>query len=370
MSLLIVSGLFYPAKLGGLVSTLFWLSKALVSKGIKVSVVVSNHKIDEGTIQFNKWLSLTDGLRIRYCSKKTLLGLRQVFWAVREMNNSDIVMLSSICYLPNTLVYIAAIIRHKKIIWSPRGELFDSAVQNSKQKRLFFSFLNSILSPKVVFHATSRQERETVNRYLPSVNKIAVIPNYFELPEKEGRKRQESPYFIYVGRINPLKALDNLLRGLAMSTRFMQSDYRLLLVGPDQASYSQVLKVLARQLGIESRVEFLPGLYGKKKYQAYSNALFTFLVSHSENFGNVVIESLSQGTPVVAAKGTPWECLDESGAGFWIENDPQSISKCVDEIMCMPLSRYNDMRVAAEDLALSFDVNENIDSWVELLNSI
>ena len=68
---------------------------------------------------------------------------------------------------------------------------------------------------------------------------------------------------------------------------------------------------------------------GEEKYKLYANAYFSILVSHSENFGNVVIEALSQGTPVIASKGTPWEQLAEK-AGFWIDNDENSIACCID----------------------------------------
>ena len=49
------------------------------------------------------------------------------------------------------------------------------------------------------------------------------------------------------------------------------------------------------------------------------------LPSKSENFGNVVIESLIEGTPVIASKGTPWEELDENRCGFHIDTSNSSL---------------------------------------------
>lgn len=60
------------------------------------------------------------------------------------------------------------------------------------------------------------------------------------------------------------------------------------------------------------------------------------MVSHSENFGNVIIlESLSQGTPVVASKGTPWEELNINNAGYWIDNSPDNIGQTIDKLISM-----------------------------------
>lgn len=366
MRVLISTGLFYPAKLGGPANTLYWLSKALVSIGIEVSAVVTDHTVDPTLAPSNRWINL-DGIQVRYCSKRTPFGCRQVISAIREIRNCDVILLSSICYLPNMLVFMAARLRGKIIIWSPRGELFPSAINNSKQKRLYFAFLRTIISSKVVFHATSEPEKEQINYYFPKIKQVVIIPNYFELPKKEERSTTDNPYFLYVGRITPIKALDNLIRGLAMSKQFQSSGHRFLFVGPNQNDYRDYLKSLSVDFGIQSKVSFCDGLYGTDKYKAYANADFSFLVSHSENFGNVVIEALSQGTPVVASKGTPWELLQAKGAGYWIENDPQSIANCVDNLLQITASDYCKMRQAAEQLAQSFDIKANIGSWVDFL---
>ena len=94
-----------------------------------------------------------------------------------------------------------------------------------------------------------------------------------------------------------------------------------------------------------------------------------FLVSNSENFGNVVLESLSQGTPVVASKGTPWQSLEESKAGFWIDNNPKEIANCIDRIMSYSEKEYYLKRENAFALAKRFDVYDNINQWETVLKS-
>lgn len=362
MRVLISSGLFYPAKLGGPANTLYWLAKALVANGIDVSAVVTNKTIDSPEIEANRWINVS-GVRVNYCTKKTPIGFRQVIQANREMKSCDVVLLSSICYIPNLFVCIIALLKQKKVIWSPRGELI--SVNGRKDKLLFFKILNATIAKKVVFHSTSDDEKKSVDYFFPKAKKSIIIPNYFEVPEKLERKPTSFPYFLYIGRLSPIKALDNLIKGLALSN-FKESAFKMLIVGPNQNNYKSKLMVIAEQCSIKHQIEFLDSIFGEEKYQCYANADFSFLISHTENFGNVVIESLSQGTPVVTSFGTPWKILEETNSGFWIDNSPESIASCINKILSMTENDYLCYRTNSIRLAKKYDVYSNIDKWIDL----
>ena len=83
--------------------------------------------------------------------------------------------------------------------------------------------------------------------------------------------------------------------------------------------------------------------------------------SDFENFGMIVTEALSVGTPVIASLGTPWQELNTEHCGYWIDNDVQTLTKTIenvlslseDEIICMGVNgkrlvqeRYQDTQVA------------------------
>lgn len=90
----------------------------------------------------------------------------------------------------------------------------------------------------------------------------------------------------------------------------------------------------------------------------------------SENFGNVVIEALSQGTPVVASHGTPWSGLVDNQAGYWIENTPEEIARSIDFVLSMNDEDYSALRIKAHIYAQSFDVYENVNSWIKVLGEV
>lgn len=372
MKLLIATGLFYPSKLGGPANTLYWLSKALVKEGVDVSVVAGYSHIDAGKVEKDKW-NLIDGIRAMYCTVKGKLPLRVVLNACKELKKSDALMLSSVCFLPNSLIAIYARLLHKKTIWSLRGELLGSALKNNLPKIAHFKFLKLLLGKSVVFHATSEEEKKSIQRMFGENARVVILPNYFEMPEQQVRQITEPSYLLYVGRIAPIKALDNLLEGLAKSDKFIQSDYVLKIVGGVEDKFKDFYdKLLNLQdcLGLKDRVQFIGPKFGKDKFQYYANARFSVLPSYSENFGNVIIEALSQGTPVIASKGTPWQILNDKCAGFWIDNSAEAIAKCIDQALSIEEEQYREMRDNALLLGNEFDVSKNVQKWVEALNDI
>lgn len=365
-SLLISTTLFYPSRLGGPANTLYWLSKALVKAGVQVTVVTTDSHIESGKVESDKWADV-EGVKVRYCSSKGAMLLKELWHSWREMKTADTVMLCDMFQRQILPVAFMAKWRRKKIIWSPRGELMGPALAGSRMKRWYIAIVRRCFGRYAMFHATSEEEKVAIRKYIGEDAKAIVIPNYIELPAQLRRGTAENPYFLYVGRVTPIKALDRLIIGLAQSRLFKDSGYKLLIAGPNQNNYQQELETLIEEHGLNGKVQFLGNVFGQDKMQLYANARFSCLLSHSENFGNVIIEALSQGTPVIASKGTPWQVLDETHSGYWIDNSPESISHCVDAALSLSDEEYDGMRRNARELANSFDVEQNVENWVEVI---
>ena len=106
-----------------------------------------------------------------------------------------------------------------------------------------------------------------------------------------------------VGRLVPEKDFPTLLRAFA---RLERPSARLIILGkgPEEAR----LKALSKELGIANRVT-LAG-YSKEPWRFYSQAKCFVLSSLSEPFGNVVVEAMAYGLPIVAtASAGPQEIL-------------------------------------------------------------
>ena len=128
---------------------------------------------------------------------------------------------------------------------------------------------------------------------------------------------------------------------------------------------------MCKKLSLENKVIFLSHVGNDKKQELLAKSYFTFLPSFSENFGNVVVESLAQGTPVVTSYYTPWEILNQYQAGFWIDNTVQSLADIIDRILLLSLNEYNNYsKNASKLISINFDINLNINQWLNLYGSL
>ena len=117
-------------------------------------------------------------------------------------------------------------------------------------------------------------------------------------------------FLLFLGRLHPKKGCDFLVQAFAE----MRPPLDLVLAGPDASPhYKAELTRLAQGLPIT----FTGMIEGDVKAGALVSADALILPSHQENFGLVVAEALSFGTPVlVSAQVNITEEVQSFGAGF------------------------------------------------------
>ncbi len=112
----------------------------------------------------------------------------------------------------------------------------------------------------------------------------------------------------FIGRIQPLKAPDVLLRAAAEMLHrdpALHDRLRVLVVGgPSGTGLTEptVLHQLAATMGIKKQVLFVPPRSGAELVGVYRAADVVAVPSYNESFGLVALEAQACGTPVVAAK--------------------------------------------------------------------
>lgn len=226
------------------------------------------------------------------------------------------------------------------LIVQPRGMLHPWALEWKKyRKRLaLFLYQQNQLTECQLLVATSEEEAVYFRRF-GLTNDIAVIPNAIEVPRAEVIKENASDLkqindraqskrirFLFLGRIHPVKGLDLLIKVWATSGL---KNSELVIVGPGSNDYLERLKELVVKFGVSGVVRFEPGVSDKDKWKIYRSADFFISPSYSENFGNTVVEALSQGLPVIATHGTPWKGLNTNNCGWWVEANEPSLKKAI-----------------------------------------
>ncbi|HET7302956.1 MAG TPA: D-inositol-3-phosphate glycosyltransferase [Segeticoccus sp.] len=117
----------------------------------------------------------------------------------------------------------------------------------------------------------------------------------------------DASVLLFVGRIQPLKAPDVLLRAAAELLRLRPELRERLVVavlgGPSGSGLADTgaLQRLARRLGISAQVRLLPPVAREELADWYRAADLACVPSYSESFGLVALEAEACGTPVVAA---------------------------------------------------------------------
>ncbi len=359
---------FFPSQAGGPANTVYWLTKNLKLRGFEPTIIATDQGIGPET-PLNEWIVTDAGCVIYVQTRFSYFPLGQTILSLRTFFRSDVVHLSSFFFPTAFVTGLAARILRKKIAWSARGELDDYSLSYSKVRKLpLLWLLRKVIGTYPVFHSTSDEETEFIKLRFGGAARVFQITNYIEIAPKA--KRKPGNYLLFIGRLHRKKAIDNLIRSLTMSQKFMSSGLVLKIAGEGTPSYTSLLKELVDECRLTEKVEFLGHVEGEDKLILYAAAHFTIMPSHSENFGNVVLESLAQETPVVASIHTPWEALGRKKIGFWVDNSPKDLASTMDMILSMDEKEYEGYRSRCREFVLSgFDIEENFDKWLEFYGS-
>ncbi|HGY91028.1 MAG TPA: glycosyltransferase family 1 protein [Planctomycetes bacterium] len=129
-----------------------------------------------------------------------------------------------------------------------------------------------------------------------------------------------TPYFLYVGGLNPHKRVDLLLEALAELKKLAGPVRQLVVVGGEGDVFheeSSRLKALAAELGLDEQVSWLGRIDDTDLRAVYSGAEALVLPSMCEGFGLPAVEAAACGTPVVATEESPLPQI-LAGGGFFI----------------------------------------------------
>ncbi|MGI0071711.1 MAG: glycosyltransferase family 4 protein [Thermoplasmata archaeon] len=211
---------------------------------------------------------------------------------------------------------------HFHPIWSIHGGWLRHRIRGFYDRRLAG---RDLAAAARVIVQTREEERllRTLDRPLPPVE--IVPPGYSPLPEPpdgdapfRDRFAVAGPFVLFVGRLASNKGLTDLLGAFALLARD-DGEAHLVLVGAD-GGMRATLEARVRGFGLEARVHFVGHVPDDRLLAAaYREAIVTVLPSQYEAFGLVLLESLAQGTPVIATRvgGIP-EFIEDDRSGLLV----------------------------------------------------
>ncbi len=330
---------FAPAyRYGGPVRSVEGLVVELARLGVDVRVLTTDSHGHERLDVTSAWQTWR-GVPVRYLRRRAMPDLAPAYLheSYLEARRADVVHILSIFSAPSMVALVTAELAQRAVVLSPRGMLEPAAlaIASARTKRAWLAAFGPFLQRTAIFHATSAEEAGSIHRVLGCGVQVRVVPNGTDLEpraEAEARKQRAAPRLRIgaLGRIHPIKGLDRLIEATAI-LRDRGLDVDLALAGPvADAVHKASLEQLAARLSLTDRLHFQGEVHGEAKLDFLAGCRVLGLSSHSENFGNVVVEALASLTPVVAVHGTPWGALEAEGAGRWVPGTPAALADAIE----------------------------------------
>jgi len=182
--------------------------------------------------------------------------------------------------------------------------------------------------------------------------------------------------FVFVGRLEPLKGVDVILRALALLTAGgCHPEVRLLVLGEDSGSGSggeqARLRRLAAELGLADRVEFLGSVPQRELASYYAAADACLMPSYSESFGLVGLEAQACGTAVIASNVAGLASVVRDGVtGFLVDgHDPADYADRMRRVLETP-NLSEELGRRGSRLARAFSWERTVDRLLERFSDL
>lgn len=200
---------------------------------------------------------------------------------------------------------------------------------------------------------------KNVSNRLRSFNNIES-EHLYHPPSLEGRYQTNDygNYILSVGRVDPLKRNDILIKALQYCDKAIKA--KIAGKGPQ----IEKLKKLAKSLGVDDRVEFLGYVSDEDLINLYSNSFAVFFSPLDEDYGYITLEAFLSRKPVVTCvdSGAVLEFVSDGKSGYICDVEAEIIAQRIntlflDKNMCKDMGNHG------------YDVVKNI-SWDNVIDTL
>ena len=233
------------------------------------------------------------------------------------------------------------------------------------------------LHDRVLWQASSEYEEQDIRQEFGANVEVRVAPDltsarFREAVSLASAKHPGRVRLLFLARVCRMKNLHFALEALAG----LRGDIELHVVGPiEEPDYWKHCLALATSFTPAVRLTY----GGVVPAHAVTDVMrlhdFLFLPTCGENFGHVIVEAMSVGTPTIISDRTPWRNLQESNAGWDLPLENiglfrETLARCIamDDCEYAPLrrgaKRYWQSRVADDQSV----VEQNRSLFVEALS--
>lgn len=232
------------------------------------------------------------------------------------------------CWMPAcAFVQQMAQKRNIKVVLTPHGMLEPWLIKRHYWTRKLPALLlyqKAAIQNADCLQATAESEKENLLKlgYNSNIKIVKLGIDAESIIMKTSWKKNKQ--LLFLSRVHVKKGINYLIEAADILRDDLQG-YKILVAGEGDADYVAYLKQQIMDKGLQDIIQLIGGVYGNKKWELFQTSDFFVLPTHSENFGLAIAESLASGTPVITTVGTPWNDLNSSNAGAWIEIGTQPL---------------------------------------------
>lgn len=211
----------------------------------------------------------------------------------------------------------------------------------------------TVLETAETIVATSPQEKAHMRSLVSRCGNISIIPcgtdihRFGSITKQQARNRlginSATKVILYVGRFDPRKGIETLVRAVRASQVHDDEDIKLIIGGGSRPGESdgierERIEGIVAELGMSDKTLF-PGRLGDDLLPVYYAAADVCVVpSHYEPFGLVAIEAMASRTPVVASDvgGLQFTVIPEETGLLAPPKDIAAFAAAIDRILLNP----------------------------------
>jgi len=191
---------------------------------------------------------------------------------------------------------------------------------------------------KNIITVSNQSKKDLIKYYGTKKEWIKVIPNGINLekfsPSNNSpsiRKKYGKNIILYSGLMEPRKRVTVLLKSMKYIIKDIPN-VNLVLTG--YGSKLEDYKDLAKDLDINKNTHFLGFVRDRELVKLYATSDLFVFPSVLEGFGQILVEAMASGTPVICANKPPMSEIVGDGGLTFKPNDPIDLSKKIVYLLC------------------------------------
>jgi len=376
LNILHINASYKPAFIyGGPTMSVSMLCEQLARAGNTVSVFTTTaNGENELTVTTGKPINV-DGVNVTYFKRVTKdhthfsPSLLTKLW--KEAKNYDLVHIHAWWNLVSVLSTGIALARGVQVVVSARGTLspYSFSNKNASIKSLIHRLFGKPFLKKCHLHVTSEREKHAILK-LVQPKSISILPNLVKLPAYTlSAEKEPEPLLklIFLSRIEEKKGLDILLNALLLVT----VPYYLTIAGNGDEGYINYLKEIAADNHVTDKINWV-AFHDENKFDLLHEHDLFILPSHDENFGNVVIESLSVGTAVLISQNVGLaDYVIKNNLGWVCDTSAESVGMSINTIGGNHKTDLSRIRKQAPPIIYNdFDPDNLVQKYIAMYNEL